>query len=151
MVSVLCSLVWPCLLSLGHSISKFFIVFIQDSWAVKRALISLKHILFVLCSFLVILLFWQKRVSSERCAELTIIAATHGLKEVWISYQVLLLVYCLATEETVGDEKYYILGYLTVLHIHFSLWLCDIVSLNKKNLRYHMLKSAVSLVKHVMR
>uniref|UniRef100_A0A2N9II99 Uncharacterized protein n=1 Tax=Fagus sylvatica TaxID=28930 RepID=A0A2N9II99_FAGSY len=31
----------------------------------------------------------EKRVSSERCAELTIIAATHGLKEVWISDQVL--------------------------------------------------------------
>ncbi|XP_028061299.1 uncharacterized protein LOC114264786 isoform X3 [Camellia sinensis] len=31
--------------------------------------------------------FSEKRVSSERCAELTIIAATHGLKEVWISYQ----------------------------------------------------------------
>ncbi|KAG2693846.1 hypothetical protein I3760_08G114600 [Carya illinoinensis] len=30
----------------------------------------------------------EKRVSSERCAELTIIAATHGLKEVWISYQI---------------------------------------------------------------
>lgn len=30
----------------------------------------------------------QKRVSSERCAELTIIAASHGLKEAWISYQV---------------------------------------------------------------
>lgn len=30
----------------------------------------------------------QKRVSAERCAQLTIIAASHGLKEVWISYQV---------------------------------------------------------------
>lgn len=30
----------------------------------------------------------QKRVSSERCAELTIVAASHGLKEVWISNQV---------------------------------------------------------------
>jgi dehydrogenase/reductase SDR family member 7 len=30
----------------------------------------------------------QKRVSVERCAELTIVAATHGLKEAWISYQV---------------------------------------------------------------
>ncbi|XP_006602847.1 uncharacterized oxidoreductase SERP2049 isoform X2 [Glycine max] len=29
----------------------------------------------------------EKRVPSERCAELTIIAATHGLKEAWISYQ----------------------------------------------------------------
>ncbi|KAK2996423.1 hypothetical protein RJ639_026456, partial [Escallonia herrerae] len=29
----------------------------------------------------------EKRVPSERCAELTIIAASHGLKEVWISYQ----------------------------------------------------------------
>eukprot|EP00262_Sarcandra_glabra_P022511 TRINITY_DN9997_c0_g1_i2.p1 TRINITY_DN9997_c0_g1~~TRINITY_DN9997_c0_g1_i2.p1 ORF type:complete len:329 (-),score=61.07 TRINITY_DN9997_c0_g1_i2:197-1183(-) len=33
-----------------------------------------------------------KRVSSERCAELTIIAATHGLKEVWISNQPVLAV-----------------------------------------------------------
>lgn len=32
--------------------------------------------------------YLQKRVSSERCAELTIIAASHGLKEAWISYQV---------------------------------------------------------------
>ncbi|XP_006602848.1 dehydrogenase/reductase SDR family member 7 isoform X3 [Glycine max] len=30
----------------------------------------------------------EKRVPSERCAELTIIAATHGLKEAWISYQI---------------------------------------------------------------
>jgi hypothetical protein len=30
----------------------------------------------------------QKRVPVERCAELTIVAATHGLKEAWISYQV---------------------------------------------------------------
>ncbi|XP_040942032.1 uncharacterized oxidoreductase YqjQ isoform X2 [Gossypium hirsutum] len=29
----------------------------------------------------------KKRVSAERCVELTIIAASHGLKEVWISYQ----------------------------------------------------------------
>lgn len=34
----------------------------------------------------------QKRVPSERCAELTIIAATHGLKEAWISYQVKALI-----------------------------------------------------------
>nr|VDC76567.1 unnamed protein product [Brassica rapa] len=34
----------------------------------------------------------QKRVSSERCAELTIIAASHNLKEAWISYQPVLLV-----------------------------------------------------------
>ncbi|XP_040964843.1 dehydrogenase/reductase SDR family member 7 isoform X7 [Gossypium hirsutum] len=30
----------------------------------------------------------EKRVSAERCVELTVIAASHGLKEVWISYQV---------------------------------------------------------------
>ncbi|KAA3487778.1 dehydrogenase/reductase SDR family member 7 isoform X1 [Gossypium australe] len=30
----------------------------------------------------------EKRVSAERCVELTIIAASHGLKEVWISYQI---------------------------------------------------------------
>ncbi|KAL5167197.1 Dehydrogenase/reductase SDR family member 7 [Glycine soja] len=34
----------------------------------------------------------EKRVPSERCAELTIIAATHGLKEAWISYQVKALI-----------------------------------------------------------
>uniref|UniRef100_A0A7N0UKX7 Ketoreductase domain-containing protein n=1 Tax=Kalanchoe fedtschenkoi TaxID=63787 RepID=A0A7N0UKX7_KALFE len=34
----------------------------------------------------------EKRVSSERCAELTIIAATNSLKEVWISYQPVLAV-----------------------------------------------------------
>ncbi|KAG9444655.1 hypothetical protein H6P81_015995 [Aristolochia fimbriata] len=33
-----------------------------------------------------------KRVSSERCAELTIVAATHGLKEAWISNQPVLAV-----------------------------------------------------------
>lgn len=43
-----------------------------------------------LLSFL-ILLFLQKRLSSEKCAQLTIIAATHNLKEVWISYQVSIL------------------------------------------------------------
>lgn len=31
----------------------------------------------------------EKHLSAERCAELTNIAATHGLKEAWISYQVL--------------------------------------------------------------
>lgn len=31
----------------------------------------------------------EKRVSAERCAELTIVAATHNLNEVWISNQVL--------------------------------------------------------------
>ncbi|GAB2287135.1 hypothetical protein Dimus_021521 [Dionaea muscipula] len=34
----------------------------------------------------------ERRVSSERCAELTIIAASHGLKEAWISYQPVLAV-----------------------------------------------------------
>ncbi|RID64591.1 hypothetical protein BRARA_E03517 [Brassica rapa] len=34
----------------------------------------------------------EKRVSSERCAELTIIAASHNLKEAWISHQPELLV-----------------------------------------------------------
>ncbi|XP_039133037.1 dehydrogenase/reductase SDR family member 7 [Dioscorea cayenensis subsp. rotundata] len=34
----------------------------------------------------------EKRVSSERCAELTIVAATHGLKEAWISYQPVLFI-----------------------------------------------------------
>ncbi|KAL2330154.1 hypothetical protein Fmac_017735 [Flemingia macrophylla] len=45
----------------------------------------------------------EKRVSSERCAELTIIAATHGLKEAWISYQpVLLVMYLVQYMPTVG-------------------------------------------------
>lgn len=45
----------------------------------------------------------EKRVSSERCAELTIIAATHGLKEVWISYQpVLAVMYLVQYMPTVG-------------------------------------------------
>ncbi|GAV58060.1 adh_short domain-containing protein [Cephalotus follicularis] len=44
-----------------------------------------------------------KRVSSERCAELTIIAATHGLKEVWISYQpVLAVMYLVQYMPTIG-------------------------------------------------
>ncbi|KVI07499.1 hypothetical protein Ccrd_014137 [Cynara cardunculus var. scolymus] len=34
----------------------------------------------------------EKRVSSERCAELTLVAASHGLKEAWISFQVLVSV-----------------------------------------------------------
>ncbi|XP_020111442.1 dehydrogenase/reductase SDR family member 7 [Ananas comosus] len=45
----------------------------------------------------------EKRVSSERCAELTIIAATHGLKEAWISYQpVLLVMYLVQYMPTIG-------------------------------------------------
>lgn len=46
---------------------------------------------FLLCDdFSDLNIFQQKRVSAERCAELTIVAATHGLKEAWISYQVVL-------------------------------------------------------------
>ncbi|KAL2958732.1 hypothetical protein AAZX31_18G224900 [Glycine max] len=45
----------------------------------------------------------QKRVPSERCAELTIIAATHGLKEAWISYQpVLAVMYLVQYMPTIG-------------------------------------------------
>lgn len=45
----------------------------------------------------------ERRVSSERCAELTIVAATHGLKEAWISYQpVLLAMYLAQYMPTVG-------------------------------------------------
>ncbi|KAL6954737.1 hypothetical protein U1Q18_040812, partial [Sarracenia purpurea var. burkii] len=45
----------------------------------------------------------EKHVSSERCAELTIIAATHGLKEVWISYQpVLAVMYVVQYMPTIG-------------------------------------------------
>lgn len=45
----------------------------------------------------------EKRVSSERCSELTIIAASHGLKEVWISDQpVLAVMYLVQYMPTVG-------------------------------------------------
>ncbi|EXB88158.1 Dehydrogenase/reductase SDR family member 7 [Morus notabilis] len=45
----------------------------------------------------------EKRVSSERCAELTIIAASHGLKEAWISNQpVLAVMYLVQYMPTVG-------------------------------------------------
>ncbi|KAL2454861.1 NAD(P)-binding Rossmann-fold superfamily protein [Abeliophyllum distichum] len=45
----------------------------------------------------------EKRVSSERCAELAIIAASHGLKEAWISYQpVLAVMYLVQYMPTVG-------------------------------------------------
>ncbi|XWS65211.1 hypothetical protein CRYUN_Cryun05aG0073000 [Craigia yunnanensis] len=45
----------------------------------------------------------EKRVSAERCVELTIIAASHGLKEVWISYQpVLVVMYLVQYMPTIG-------------------------------------------------
>uniref|UniRef100_A0A0D9XR27 Ketoreductase domain-containing protein n=1 Tax=Leersia perrieri TaxID=77586 RepID=A0A0D9XR27_9ORYZ len=45
----------------------------------------------------------EKRVPVERCAELTIVAATHGLKEAWISYQpVLGVMYLVQYMPTVG-------------------------------------------------
>ncbi|KAL2941469.1 Dehydrogenase/reductase SDR family member 7 [Bienertia sinuspersici] len=45
----------------------------------------------------------EKRVSAERCAELTIIAASHGLKESWISYQpVLGVMYLVQYMPTIG-------------------------------------------------
>ncbi|QCE12459.1 dehydrogenase/reductase SDR family member 7 [Vigna unguiculata] len=45
----------------------------------------------------------EKRVSSEKCVELTIIAATHGLKEAWISYQpVLAVMYLVQYMPSVG-------------------------------------------------
>ncbi|KAJ1256691.1 hypothetical protein BS78_K332800 [Paspalum vaginatum] len=45
----------------------------------------------------------EKRVSVERCAELTIVATTHGLKEAWISYQpVLTVMYLMQYMPTVG-------------------------------------------------
>ncbi|XP_077229186.1 uncharacterized protein LOC143862078 isoform X1 [Tasmannia lanceolata] len=44
-----------------------------------------------------------KRVTSEKCADLTIIAATHGLKEVWISNQpVLAVMYLVQYMPTIG-------------------------------------------------
>ncbi|CAJ1823790.1 unnamed protein product [Sphenostylis stenocarpa] len=56
----------------------------------------------------------QKRVSAERCAELTIIAATHGLKEAWISYQPVLAVM-------------YLVQYMPVV----GYWLMDKVGKNR--------------------
>ncbi|KAH0453587.1 hypothetical protein IEQ34_017911 [Dendrobium chrysotoxum] len=45
----------------------------------------------------------ERRVSSARCAELTIVAATHDLKEAWISYQpVLLVMYLVQYMPTIG-------------------------------------------------
>ncbi|OMP01381.1 Short-chain dehydrogenase/reductase SDR [Corchorus capsularis] len=45
----------------------------------------------------------EKRVSAERCVELTIIAASHGLKEAWISYQpVLSVLYLVQYMPTIG-------------------------------------------------
>uniref|UniRef100_A0A803KMN0 Uncharacterized protein n=1 Tax=Chenopodium quinoa TaxID=63459 RepID=A0A803KMN0_CHEQI len=45
----------------------------------------------------------EKRLSAERCAKLTIIAASHGLKEVWISYQpVLGVMYLVQYMPTIG-------------------------------------------------
>jgi len=45
----------------------------------------------------------ERRVSVERCVELTIIAATHGLKEAWISYQpVLTVMYLVQYMPTIG-------------------------------------------------
>ncbi|KAL5567065.1 hypothetical protein UlMin_030229 [Ulmus minor] len=45
----------------------------------------------------------ERRLTSERCAELTIIAATHGLKEAWISYQpVLAVMYLVQYMPTIG-------------------------------------------------
>ncbi|KAJ8747911.1 hypothetical protein K2173_012801 [Erythroxylum novogranatense] len=46
---------------------------------------------------------FEKRVSSARCAELTIIAATHGLKEAWVSDQpVLVVMYLMQYLPTIG-------------------------------------------------
>lgn len=53
-------------------------------WAMYFLNSSFQMIRLIFCYFLLI----QKRVLSERCAELTIVAASHGLKEVWISNQV---------------------------------------------------------------
>ncbi|KAK4370940.1 hypothetical protein RND71_010415 [Anisodus tanguticus] len=45
----------------------------------------------------------ERRVSSERCAELTIVAASHGIKEAWISYQpVLAVMYLVQYMPSVG-------------------------------------------------
>ncbi|XP_010549768.1 PREDICTED: dehydrogenase/reductase SDR family member 7 [Tarenaya hassleriana] len=45
----------------------------------------------------------ERRVSAERCAELTIIAASHNLKEAWISYQpVLPVMYLVQYMPSVG-------------------------------------------------
>ncbi|XP_031249352.1 dehydrogenase/reductase SDR family member 7 isoform X2 [Pistacia vera] len=45
----------------------------------------------------------SERVSTERCVELTLIAATHSLKEAWISYQpVLAVMYLVQYMPTIG-------------------------------------------------
>ncbi|KAK4706603.1 hypothetical protein R3W88_033835 [Solanum pinnatisectum] len=45
----------------------------------------------------------ERRVSSERCAELIIVAASHGIKEAWISYQpVLAVMYLMQYMPSVG-------------------------------------------------
>ncbi|KAK4743768.1 hypothetical protein SAY87_010080 [Trapa incisa] len=45
----------------------------------------------------------EKRLPTERCVELTIIAASHGLKEAWISYQpVLAVMYLVQYMPTIG-------------------------------------------------
>ncbi|KAJ8450518.1 hypothetical protein Cgig2_020155 [Carnegiea gigantea] len=45
----------------------------------------------------------EKRLSAERCAQLIIIAASHGLKEAWISYQpVLAVMYLVQYMPTIG-------------------------------------------------
>lgn len=45
----------------------------------------------------------EKRVSSERCAELVLVATSHGLKEAWISYQpVLAVMYLVQYMPSVG-------------------------------------------------
>lgn len=48
-------------------------------------------------------IFTERRVPVERCAELTITAATHNLKEAWISYQpVLAVMYAVQYMPTIG-------------------------------------------------
>ncbi|CAN6895538.1 unnamed protein product [Brassica oleracea] len=64
----------------------------------------------------------EKRVSSERCAELTIIAASHNLKEAWISYQPVLLVMYLVQYIGLGSRYMPSLG----------LWLMDKVGGGKR-------------------
>ncbi|GFP90067.1 dehydrogenase/reductase sdr family member 7, partial [Phtheirospermum japonicum] len=72
----------------------------------------------------------SKRVSSERCAELTIIAASHGLKEAWISYQpVLAVMYLVQYMPTVGywlmDKVYLPSGIGNMFIYHALIYTCN--------------------------
>ncbi|KAI3972773.1 hypothetical protein MKX01_019431 [Papaver californicum] len=62
----------------------------------------------------------KKLVSSERCAELTIMAATHGLKEAWISdHPVLTIMYLAQYMPSIG------IMYLAQYMPSIGFWILD--------------------------